>query len=215
MDKIKIAPSILSSDFSKLGKEITAIESAGADLVHIDVMDGHFVDNITIGPAVIKSIRKKTNLPFDIHLMISHPDKYIKEFIEAGGDIITFHYESESEIKNTIKIIKSLGKKVGLALRPKTNWNVIKQYIELLDMVLVMTVEPGFGGQKFITEMIDKIKAVKEYVATIKRPIDIEVDGGINEITVKKAKNCGANIIVAGAYIFNSDNYQERIEKLR
>ncbi|MDR3258421.1 MAG: ribulose-phosphate 3-epimerase [Fusobacteriaceae bacterium] len=209
-NKIIIAPSILSSDFSKLGEEIKAIDNAGADYIHMDVMDGNFVPNLTFGVPVIKSIRKYTDLPFDVHLMIEKPERYIEEYANAGADIITIHSESTIHLHRTIHQVKNSGKKVGVSLNPSTPVDVLKYIIEDLDMVLVMSVNPGFGGQKFIESTIEKIKDIKK----LRSNIDIEIDGGITDITIKRCIDAGANIFVAGSYIF-SGNYSERINKLR
>lgn len=207
---IKIAPSILSSDFSRIGEEIQAIEKAGADLVHIDVMDGHFVPNLTFGAPVIKAFRKSSNLPFDVHLMISNPEKFIDDFVKAGADIITVHAESTLHLHRLIQQIKAHGVKAGVSLNPSTNENILKYIINDIDMVLVMSVNPGFGGQKFIPAVVEKIKAIK----LMRSDIDIEVDGGITDETIKSCIDAGANIFVAGSYVFNGD-YKERIEKLK
>lgn len=212
---IKISPSILSSDFANLESEIKKLELAKADMLHIDVMDGHFVKNITIGPPVIKSIKSKTNLPFDVHLMISRPDKYLEQFIEAGSDIITIHYESECDVMSTLIRIKKSGKKAGLALKPSTPAEVILKFLDVVDLILVMTVEPGFGGQKFMFDMLPKIKSVRQYINFSGRAIDLEVDGGINNITNLEAINFGANVIVAGSYIFAEEEYEKRILSLK
>lgn len=215
MKSIKISPSILSSDFANLESESKLLELAGADMLHIDVMDGHFVNNITIGPVVIDSLRKKTQMILDVHLMISEPMKYIDEFVNAGSDIITIHYESNSDIRATLEKIKMLGKKASLAIKPNTPAEVIVPYLDILDMVLVMTVEPGFGGQKFMTDMMQKLRYIDVYCEKIGRVIDIQVDGGINNITADECIKNGANILVSGAYIFKSTDYKKAIDSLR
>ena len=212
---MKVAPSILSSDFSQLGKEIKRITEAGADYIHIDVMDGVFVENITIGPCVIASIRKLTEVPFDVHLMITDPARYIKTFAKAGADIITFHVEAAQNIVETINTIKSYGKKVGLSIKPKTSVEEIIKYLKLIDLVLVMTVEPGFGGQKFMLDMMSKVKRLKEEIRSKNLNTLIEVDGGINEKTAQIAASNGADICVAGTSIFKSADVNQAIKNLR
>ena len=204
--KIKISPSILSADFSKLGEEIIALEKAGADYIHIDVMDGHFVPNITIGPEVIKRLRPITKLTFDVHLMIEPVDDFIKDFAEAGADIITFHPEATEDLSKTIEIIKSFGKKVGVSLKPESSINLIESCLEKIDLILIMSVNPGFGGQKFMPEVLDKIKLLKNIVNEKKLNIDIEIDGGINFSNSKKVKEYGANILVSGSTVFKENN---------
>ena len=199
---IKISPSILSADFSKLGDEIIALEKAGADYIHIDVMDGHFVPNITIGPEVIKRLRPITKLTFDVHLMISPVNNFIKDFAEAGADIITFHPEATDNIDESIKLIKKYNKKVGISLKPNSEIKLIEKYLDKIDLVLIMSVNPGFGGQKFMPEVLNKMKAIKDLVVKKKLNIDIEIDGGINFENSKTAKDNGANILVSGSTIF-------------
>jgi len=214
---IKISPSILSADFSKLGEEIIALEKAGADYIHIDVMDGHFVPNITIGPEVIKRLRPITKLTFDVHLMISPVNNYIKNFAEAGADIITFHPEATESVSETINLIKKLGKKVGVSLKPKSQINLIEDYLNEVDLILIMSVEPGFGGQKFMPEVLDKMKKLRNIINKKKLNIDIEIDGGINFNNSKKAKEFGANILVSGSTVFkeHGGNLKKNIQLLR
>ena len=214
---IKISPSILSADFSKLGEEIVALEKAGADYIHIDVMDGHFVPNITIGPEVIKRLRPVTKLPFDVHLMISPVNNFIKDFADAGADIITFHPEATENISETIGLIKKLGKKVGVSLKPKSEINLLENYLEEIDLILIMSVEPGFGGQKFMPRVLDKMKKLRDTINIRKLNIDIEIDGGINFDNSKKAKDFGANILVSGSTIFkeHNGNLKKNIQLLR
>ena len=217
MEKIKISPSILSADFSQLGNEIKKLEDGGADLIHVDVMDGHFVPNLTIGPPVIKTLRKYTKLPFDVHLMISPVHKYIKDFSDAGADIITFHPEATENIKETISLIKSLKKIVGVSLNPNTEIDIIQNYLKDIDLILVMSVYPGFGGQKFIPDVLKKIKTLKELKDKNNYNFDIEVDGGINFSNSKDILNAGANILVSGTTIFkeNEGNIKKNIETLK
>jgi ribulose-phosphate 3-epimerase len=214
---IKISPSILSADFSKLGEEIIALEKAGADYIHIDVMDGHFVPNITIGPEVIKRLRPVTKLTFDVHLMISPVNNFIKDFADAGADIITFHPEATENISETIKLIKKLGKKVGVSLKPKSQINLIEDYLREIDLILIMSVEPGFGGQKFMPEVLNKMKKLRSLVDEKKLNIDIEIDGGINFDNSRKVKEFGANILVSGSTVFkeNEGNLKKNIQLLR
>ncbi len=205
MKNIKISPSILSADFSQLGNEIQKLENGGADMIHVDVMDGHFVPNLTIGPPVIDNLRKYTKLPFDVHLMISPVHKYIKDFADAGADIITIHPEATDKLEDSINLIKKLNKKVGVSLNPNTEINTIISEIENIDLILVMSVFPGFGGQKFIPEVIDKIKDLKKIKEKNNYNFDIEVDGGINFSNFKKVLEAGANILVSGTTIFKEN----------
>ena len=206
MKKIQISPSILSADFSQLGNEIKRLEEGGADMIHVDVMDGHFVPNLTIGPPVIKSLKKKSSILFDVHLMISPVHKYIEAFSDAGADIITIHPEATDDLKSSIAKIKELNKKVGVSLNPETKVNIITEFLDEIDLVLIMSVNPGFGGQKFMPEVLDKIKHLKEIKEQKKLNFDIEVDGGINFDNCKSAIDAGANILVSGTTVFKSNN---------
>jgi ribulose-phosphate 3-epimerase len=206
MKKIQISPSILSADFSQLGNEIKRLEEGGADLIHVDVMDGHFVPNLTIGPPVIKALKKKCSIKFDVHLMISPVHKYIDAYADAGADIITIHPEATDDLSSSIKKIKDLGKKVGVSLNPETKVGIIKDYLEQIDLVLIMSVNPGFSGQKFMPEVLDKIKGLKNIQKEQNIDFDIEIDGGINFENSKIAIEAGANILVSGTTIFKSNN---------
>lgn len=211
---IKISPSVLASDFSKLGEESARMEKAGAHYLHLDVMDGHFVPNISFGAPVIASIRKHTSLVFDVHLMISDPLKYAEDFAKSGADIITFHLESDSDTEQTIEKIRSLGCKVGISLKPKTPASAVFEYLDRLDMVLVMTVEPGFGGQSFMGDMLPKIEEIKGEINKRKLKVDIQVDGGVDENTISLCSKAGANVFVAGSAIFKAPDAKEKISKL-
>lgn len=212
---IKISPSILSADFSKLGEEVTSLNNGGADLIHIDVMDGNFVPNISLGLPVIKSIRQYTKLPFDVHLMIDNPGRYIEDFVKAGADIITVHYEADKHIDRTLNYIKSLGAEAGVAINPGTPVSVLENIIKTADMVLIMTVNPGFGGQKFIDYSYDKIRVLKTLSNKYNKHLKIEVDGGIGEDNINKVCEAGAEIIVAGSAVFKNHNIKENIKGLR
>jgi ribulose-phosphate 3-epimerase len=211
---IKISPSILSADFSILGDEIKSLEQAGADLIHIDVMDGHFVPNITMGPPIIKMVRKCTKLPFDVHLMISPVEKYIKAFADAGSDIITIHPEATDNLKRAVGAIKSLGKKAGISLNPKTPISALIDVINDIDLILIMSVNPGFAGQSFMSEVLPKVTELRKMINDKKLKIDIEIDGGINFETAPLAVKAGANILVSGTTIF-SGSLKDNIQKLR
>lgn len=212
---IKISPSILSCDYSKMGEEFKRMEDCKADWLHIDVMDGHFVPNITLGAPVVKCMRKCSNLVFDVHLMISDPKKYIPDFVQAGADVITFHVESDSPVEETIDLIRSLGCKAALSVKPKTPVEVVFPYLEKLSMVLVMTVEPGFGGQSFMADMMDKVKVLRAECKKRGLDTDIQVDGGINEQNAGLAVESGANVLVAGSAIFGSKDAKATIASLK
>ena len=212
---IKLAPSMLSADFAKLLEDVKKVEKAGCEYLHIDVMDGHFVPNITLGPGIVKSLRRDVNMVFDTHLMIENPDNYIKDFVDAGSDLIVVHVEACRHLHRTIQSIKSHNVKAGVALNPATPIESIKHVLEDVDMVLIMTVNPGFGGQSFIEGMIDKIKELKQIIDEKNLKIDIQVDGGIKPSNIHQVVEAGANVIVAGSAIFNSENIEETVRLMR
>jgi len=212
---LRIAPSILSADFARLGEEVRAIDAAGADYIHIDVMDGHFVPNLTIGPLVVKALRRHSAKPFDVHLMIAPVDPFVAEFAAAGADIITVHPESGPHLHRTIQLIKSLGKKAGVSLNPATPVSAVDHVLEELDLVLVMSVNPGFGGQKFIASQLAKIAELRRRIDATGRKIDLEVDGGINVETANQARAAGADVFVAGTAVFHGGDYAANILQLR
>ncbi|MEJ2470643.1 MAG: ribulose-phosphate 3-epimerase [Desulfuromonadales bacterium] len=212
---IKIAPSILSADFSRLGEEVQAVDQAGADYIHVDVMDGHFVPNITIGPLVVKSLRKITGKPLDVHLMIENPDRYIRDFAEAGADIITVHQETVPHLHRTIQLIKDCGKKAGVSINPATPAATLDVILDDLDLVLVMSVNPGFGGQDFIPAALGKIRALRQQITQRHLATEIEVDGGIKVDNIRDVVTAGADVLVAGSAVFNTDDYAATITALR
>ena len=212
---IKIAPSILSADFSRLGEDIQAVDRAGADYIHVDVMDGHFVPNITIGPLVVAALRKVTDKPLDVHLMIENPDLYIAEFAKAGADIITVHQEAVPHLHRTIQLIKSLGKKAGVSLNPATPVESLDVILDELDLVLVMSVNPGFGGQSFIPSALDKIRALRQRITQRGIATELEVDGGVKVDNIREVVGAGADVLVAGSAVFNTDDYAATILALR
>lgn len=216
MTKVKIAPSILSADFSKMGEEVRSLEENGADLIHCDVMDGVFVQNITFGIKMVEDLRKCTTLPLDCHLMIVHPEKYVERFAKAGADIITVHYEAcKDNLKEVLALIKATGKKCGAVINPDTPVEAISDIVELCDMVLVMSVFPGFGGQKFIPSALDKLRQIRAIIDASGKDVDLEIDGGVNVENVAEIKAAGANVIVAGNAVFKAENRAETIARLK
>jgi ribulose-phosphate 3-epimerase len=213
--RIRIAPSILSADFAKLGEEVGAIERAGADWIHVDVMDGRFVPNITIGPPVVRALRKRTKLPLDVHLMIVEPERYVDEFAEAGADVISVHVEASPHLHRTLTHIRSLGKRAGAVLNPSTSEESVKYVLDACDLILVMSVNPGFGGQSFIREMLAKVERLRRLIDDAKLPIDLEIDGGITKDTVGDAAKAGARVFVSGSGVFNEGMYEPAITRLR
>ena len=212
---MKIAPSILSADFSRLGDEIRAIEQGGADYVHIDVMDGHFVPNITIGPLVVDAVRRVTDLPLDVHLMIEHPDRYVGDFAKAGADLIVVHVEATTHLHRTIELIRSLGKKAGVSLNPATSLSTLDMILPDLDLVLLMTVNPGFGGQSFIDGCLPKITRLRQRIDQLGKPIELEVDGGVKIDNIERIAAAGADVFVAGSAVFGANDYAATIRRLR
>jgi len=212
---IKIAPSILSADFARLGDEVKAVAEAGADYIHVDVMDGHFVPNITIGPLVVDGLRKVTDTPFDVHLMIENPDLYIPEFAKAGSDIITVHQEAVPHLHRTVQLIKSLGKKAGVSINPATPVDTLEVILDDIDLVLVMTVNPGFGGQSFIEACLPKIEALRRMIDQRRLKVELEVDGGVKADNINRVADAGADVFVAGSAVFNSADYRSTIAALR
>lgn len=217
MPKIIVAPSILAADFSKLAAEVRATEKAGADWIHCDIMDGHFVDNISFGPAIVDLVRKQTNLPLDVHLMIEHPDHYVPRFVEAGANSITVHVEPEAkhDVEKTLRQIRENGCRAGLSLNPVTPFELVEPFLDKIDILLVMTVHPGFGGQSFRAEQMEKVKGASQWNKSREDKIDIEVDGGINAETAPLSIHNGANVLVAGTSIFRAKDYAEAIRELR
>lgn len=218
MRKVLIAPSLLSADFSNLEKEVLLAQESGAEFIHFDVMDGHFVPNISFGAPVLKWISKKHNMVNDVHLMISDPKKYAKDFAKAGADYLTFHYEAcanDEDIKETIKVIRDLGLKVGISIKPKTDVQVLVPFMNMVDLVLIMSVEPGFGGQSFMENALDKILFLRNYIDSNKLDVLVEVDGGINDETAELCKKAGIDILVAGSYLFGHDDFANRVKGLK
>ena len=213
--RVWIAPSILSADFARLGEEVKAVERAGADWIHVDVMDGRFVPNITIGPLVVKALRRVTKLPLDVHLMIEEPERYVEAFAEAGADVITVHVEASTHLHRTLQTIRGLGKKAGVSLNPHTNEDVLRYLFDVLDLVLVMSVNPGFGGQSFIDAVVHKVEAVPWMIEASKKHVRLEVDGGIRPGTADRVVRAGADVLVAGSAIFGEDDYEKAIAALR
>lgn len=215
MSLVLIAPSILSADFARLGEEIRAVEAAGADWIHVDVMDGRFVPNITLGPPIVRSIRKTTKLPFDVHLMIEKPEDHIAAFAEAGADTITVHVEASTHLHRTLGHIRSLGKRAGVVINPATHEDTLRYILGTVDLILVMSVNPGFGGQSFIRETLPKVSAIRKMIDASGHTIDLEIDGGINDSTAKEAIAAGANVLVARNYVFGHKSYADAISALR
>ncbi len=212
---VKVAPSILAADFTKLGEEIKAVEQAGADWIHIDVMDGHFVPNITVGPLIVEAVNRVTDLPLDVHLMIENPDRYIPEFVEAGADILTVHIENCPHLHRTVQHIKSFGVKAGVVVNPATSLSLLEEILGDIDLVLLMSVNPGFGGQKFIPSVLDKIEYLREILEKSGSNVEVEVDGGIKVDNAADVVNAGTDILVVGSGVFSTDNYKNTIMKLK